>query len=127
MTTATNPKYNTIMPESDDRTVCIMVDRPISQEGYLHNFLPKVDIIVKTHGELRILIYYKEFQGWEETAALLDMFSNVKYGSHVAKLAFVNPPETEIFNRSLKKSLHKGETRFFPETALEDAVKWVKK
>lgn len=121
-----NEKFNTIMPESDDTAICIEVDKPISAEGYRDNFLPKLSKMVEQNGEARILIYFKTYKGWEEGAAGFDMESTATYGKHVAKLAFVNPPEKVIFKSKIKQPMIRGEVKFFEETDLQNAIKWVK-
>lgn len=119
-------KFNTVMDETDDRAVCIMVDKPISPEGYQQNFMPRVRDLLKNNGEIRILIYYKEFKGWEEEATKFDAEALVQYGQHVKKLAFVNPPEKEVFHKKMVSPLIKGEIKFFSEEELDDALSWVK-
>lgn len=119
-------KYNTVMPETDDRTVCMEVDKPISLEGYKDNFLPHVENIMEKHGELRILVYFKEYKGWEEEAAKFDIEQTLHYGKHITKLAYVNPPEKIIFANKVRKPLIKGEIKFFEEKELSKAIDWVK-
>ncbi len=119
-------KFNTVMKETDDRTVCMMIDKPISPEGYKENFMPRVLDMLKRNGEIRVLVYYKEFKGWEEEATKFDSEALVQYGQYVKKLAFVNPPEKEIFHKKMTKPLIKGDIRFFAEADLQEALDWVK-
>lgn len=123
---AVHEKYNTIMPETDEKTLCVEVDKPISGEGYRDNFLPRLKNMVEKTGEARILIYFKKYEGWEEQAANFDMQTTVEYGKFVKKLAFVNPPEKLVFKNKIKEPLFKGETQFFTETDLPKALSWVK-
>ena len=84
METQPNEKYNVIMPESTDQALCVMIDRPIS-DGYSENFLPRVDKMIEIHGEIRVLIYFKVFQGWEEDAARHDMRAFAEYAKKFKK------------------------------------------
>lgn len=122
-----NEKYQTIMPETDGRVLCVQVDKPISKVGYEQNFLPRLQNMLQEHGELRVLIYYKDYQGWEMEAAQNDMEAVLVYGKKVRKLALVNPPDREVFRREFKKPLISGELVVFKEEELSDAISWVKK
>ncbi len=121
-----NPKYNIIMPETDDRAICMMVDKPISIEGYSKNFLPRIKAMVEKHGEIRALVYYKEYKGWEEQAALLDIATIADYGDKVLKIAMVNPPEKRILQFKIKQSMFTGTIKLFDENELQKAIEWVK-
>ncbi len=122
---AHNKKYNTIMPQTTDRVICIEVDKPISKEGYEENFLPRVVEMIKKHGEIRILVHYKEFHGWEESAAKLDLQASAEYHSKLKKIALVNTPEKEIFHRKFKQKILGGDVQFFNKDELEKAIEWV--
>lgn len=119
-------KYNPIMPESDDRVLCIRVEKPISSEGYSENFTPRIRAMIEKHGGIRFLIHFKEYQGWEAEAALMDMAGLVEFGPKVIKFAMVNPPKTEMLRYNVKKPLLSGEARTFEERELAEAIAWVK-
>lgn len=119
-------KYNVIMPESEKNALCIQIDRVISAEGYAENFLPRLNAIVEEYGEIKILVYYKSYKGWEEDAARQDMLTSAAFGSKVAKIALVNPPEKEAFQRTVKKSLFTAEMKMFEESDLDKAIEWIK-
>jgi hypothetical protein len=119
-------KYNTVLPESDDRALCMEVDKPISRDGYLGNFVPRIEAMLKAHGEIRLLVHFKEYQGWEAEAAMMSMGGLMEYGSKFRKLALVNPPRKEIVRSKVNTPLMSGETRYFDSHELHDAIAWVK-
>lgn len=120
-------KFNTIMPETDDRTLCILIEKPISAEGYEHNFLPRFKGMLDRNGEARLLVYYKDFKGWEEEAAEKDMEITSAYGKKIRRFALVNPPRSEIFQKKVKAPLFDPEAlRLFEESELDKALNWVK-
>jgi len=121
-----NEKFNTIMPETTDRVLCVQIDRLISEEGYKENFLPRLEKMIEKYGEIRLLVNYLNFEGWENDAAREDMFSSVAFGRKVKKMAFVNTPESEIFRRTMIEENISGETKLFSEEQLQDAIDWVK-
>ncbi len=119
-------KFNPIMEESDDRTLCIRIEKPISTEGYEQNFLPRIKNMVGKYGEIRLLVYFKRYKGWEQGAAIDDIAATVEYGPLIRKVALVNPPEKEIVQHKMLKPLFKGDFRFFAEDDLQKAINWVK-
>lgn len=95
------PKH--IMPESNDRALCFVVDGPMLAEEY--ELAGKyIDAMLENQGELRILVYFKNFIGWEEAAARTDMGFSLRYGSRITKLAAVRPPEIFIAQMKVKKT-----------------------
>lgn len=121
-----NEKFNTIMPETTDRVLCVQIDRLISEVGYKQNFLPRLEKMVNKFGEICLLVYYKNFKGWEHDAAKEDMVSYAQFGKKIKKYALVNPPESEIFRRKMIDENISGETRIFSEEQLQEAIEWVK-
>ncbi len=121
-----NEKFNTIMPETTDRVLCVQIDRLISEVGYKENFLPRLEKMIEKYGEIRLLVNYLNFEGWENDAAREDMFSSVSLGRKVKKMALVNTPESEIFRRTMIEENISGETKLFSEEQLQDAIEWVK-
>ena len=119
-------KYNIVMPETNDRVLCLQVEKPISPEGYSENFVPRIRAMLEKHGGIRLLVYYKEHKGWEAQAALMEMGGVAEFGSRVVKFALVNPPKRDMLRYNVQKPLISGETRVFEEDALADALEWVK-
>jgi hypothetical protein len=121
-----NEKFNRLMPESEGATLCYELSKPISKEGYEDNFLAPALQLVHKYGELRLLMHYTNYQGWEQEAAEMDIAAHVELGRYMKKMALVNAPDKEIMSRMLKKSLNHAELRFFKTDQLEEAIKWVK-
>lgn len=119
-------KFNTIMPESDDSCLCIQIERKISSEGYKENFIKRIEKMLAVYGEVRLLIYYKSFAGWDKEAAMLDFSFGTRFENKLYKMALVNPPDSEI-ERGLSRPDHlKEKIRLFEEHELEEALIWVK-
>jgi hypothetical protein len=103
-----------------------MVDKPVSAEGYRENFLPRAEKMIAQFGELRFLVYFKKYQGWEEEAAMMDFAATNTIGNKIRRFAIVNPPAKFIALQNLRSPLVSGETRIFNEDELQDAITWVK-
>lgn len=121
----TDSTFNTIISDDGAPVLHLEIDRVISAKGYKENFLPRLEEMVEKHGEIRLLVHYKDFKGWETEAAQLDMFFSATLGKNAVKLAMVNPPKAEVFQRMLKKDLIKGEIKLFNDADLEDALSWI--
>lgn len=119
----TNSKFNQILPETTDRVLCYRVNKVISLEGYQDIALPLLHTMIEKHGEIRILVDYERFLGWEEEAAKVDMMATAALGNKLAKLALINPPESEIFHRKIKGSILSGEMKIFSD--FDKALEWV--
>lgn len=118
--------FNEIMPETDDKAVCIKVTKPITRDGMIRNLKPRVQDMVERHGEIRLLVYYADYHGWEENAVSEDMNYLLQFGGKVRKIALVAPPEKEIFKAKVNQPLIAGETRVFGDEELKDAINWVR-
>lgn len=119
-------KYNIIMPESDDRVLCVRVDKPVSPEGYSENFLPRLRAMIQAHGGIRLLIDFHEYHGWEAEAALMNMAGMADFGRLVVKIAYVNPPKREMIRAKAAADIISGEMRFFDTDQLDEALRWVR-
>lgn len=106
--------------------MCYEISKPISLEGYQGNFLGLAQKIIATYGEFRLLLYYTDYQGWEEQAAELDLKHYAEMGRHMTKLALVNAPEKELMARMIRNPLTNAELRFFAQNRLQEALEWVK-
>ena len=90
------------------------------------NFLPRVQKIIENHGELRLLIYYSNYQGWEEGAIASDMSATAEFADKLVRFALVNPPEKEVFQKKIKAPLYAGPVKIFEENELGQALDWVR-
>lgn len=119
-------KYNIVMPETDERVLCLRIEKPISPEGYSENFAPRIRAMIEKHGGIRLLIHFKAYQGWEAEAALMDMAGVAEFGQKVIKFAMVNPPKKELLRHNVNKPLITGEARTFTDDELAQALAWVR-
>ncbi|WP_435640800.1 STAS/SEC14 domain-containing protein [Micavibrio aeruginosavorus] len=119
-------QFNEIMPETDDRVICIRVDKPISGEGYKTLFLPLVQKMAADHGEIRMVLVFEKFQGWEEEAAMADLASTMFLAQHLKKLAIVNLPDKMIQYIGMRQAALKTDLRIFDASQFQDALNWAR-
>jgi hypothetical protein len=117
---------NHFVPEwSNGPVIAFDIAHPISVDGFREKFLPVLEEKINEYGEVRILLHFTEYQGWEEAAARLDLDTTARFGRYVTKLAVVNPTRTVILLYKVKEPLLNGEARFFSHGDLAEALKWI--
>ncbi len=117
----------TILPETDKRTLCITLKGVVQPDAFKDCFLEPLEEIIKHTEHYALLINYdKTYEGWSKEAAEISFQSIIDYGSQARKLAYVNPPDSKLFQINMARPLFGGEIRFFEENQLKEALKWVK-
>jgi hypothetical protein len=117
----------TVLPDSDNRTLCITLKGVIQPEAFKECFLNPLEDIIKNTQNYGLLINYDEtYEGWSKEAAELSFQSIIDYGPQARKLAYVNPPDSKLFQINMTRPLFGGEIRFFEGDQLDEALKWVK-
>lgn len=116
-----------LLPETDDRTLCVSVHGVISVEDYEEYIYKRLDAMVKKGKKFALVLHYDpSYKGWSKEAADRSFQSIINHGRHARKLAYVNPPESKIFQLKVAKDLFSGEIRFFENDELAEALKWAK-
>ena len=118
-------KFNEFMSESRDNILCFTVTKPISEEGYRKNFRDRMEDAIKDYGSVHILVYFKDYKGWEIAAAKEDLATICEKGSKIQKLAIVKPSIKDVLNLKLRDSLIGGDVKFYDEDELDEAMAWV--
>lgn len=121
------PETLVVMPESDDRTLCIEAKGYVRREEHTGKLRKGLERILEHYESYNLLLYYgTDYKGWEAEAAESSMESIIDYGKRARKLAYVNPPEKKIMQMKITADLFSGETRFFSKEDLAAAIAWVK-
>lgn len=86
-----------------------------------------VDPYIAEHGELGgLIIYTREFPGWDDFSALMTHIRFVKdHHKHIAKVALVSDMAIADFTKSIVKHFVNAEVATFHYKALADAKKWM--
>lgn len=121
-----NEETVVILPQTAGKTLCVELRGVIERRDHQKHIRQNLNDIVSKHGAFNFLIYYgPDYKGWKQDAADSSMESIVDFGKYAEKLAYVNPPEQKVFIHKLAKPLFGGETRFFDEEELDEALEWV--
>ena len=121
------PETITILPESDEQTLCLEVSGYVTREEHQEKLVAGLQHILDRHNTFNLLINYNAgYKGWEETAADSSIQSIIDFGKKARKLAYVNPPEKKIMQMKMTPDLFSGEVRFFAPYELNKAIAWIK-
>lgn len=126
MNIETKNANDAFMPQTDERCLCIRASGTVKLENYLTLYIPKIEAMIRKYGEIRMLVYYKDFKGWDEDAALMALGDPSSSHQYMKKLAMVNAPDSELGRMTLTGGFPAGVARIFAEHELETALKWVK-
>jgi len=96
----------------------------LGQEDY-QNFLPRIEEQVREHGKLRLLVHMHDFHGWTPGGLWEDIKFDVKHFKDLERIAFVGDKKWEAGMSKFCSAFTSAETRFFEETRLEAARKWL--
>lgn len=118
-------RHHGIMPETNESCLCICITEPITEAWFLNN-MSILERIRSQRGEIRFLVYYKTYQGWEEDASRADAGAFIETGKHFRKFAYVNPPHKTLLRHKMRMPMFSGEFRAFNESDLDEALRWVK-
>lgn len=119
-----NPQSFFVMPETSDRALCVQVEGAPKKENFEITTTLCNEMYAR-NGDIRLLIFCRDFAGWDEETSRLDMGFSLEFGGRMSRLALVNPPPALIALFKLKESLHKREVRYFAEGDFAEAVAWV--
>ena len=114
-----------IMAETTDRAVCFLAEGT----PHPHHFTQAsaaCQAVLDRRGELRALVYFKDFGKWDENTSRMEMGFSLDYGSQMTRLALVNPPPHIINLFKIKEGLHTNrKVRYYPENEFAEALAWV--
>lgn len=117
----------TILPESDDRTLCVNVTGVISAAIFLDFFIKPIRTIIERHGEFNLCAIYTDYQGWDSDAAEASFKYYAEVGTQGRKLAYVNAPDSRfLLLKMLEPLLPNAEIRFFEPEERDEAIAWAK-
>ena len=117
----------TILPETDDTTLCLRLNGIVTKEDYLKYFEEPLNRILEKNDHYSLLaLHAADFQGWTEEAADLSFKCISTVGAKARKAAYVNAPDSRMLMMKMLKPLMTAEVRYFDEDAYDEALRWVK-
>ena len=126
MTSEEKSHYNTVTTLNDDRVILAIIDHPISEDGYLKNFIPALRQSLSKHGEIRLAVYFRHHQGWQQGAAFKDIDNFADYAAKIKKVALINASEKEILRQEVRTVKYPHiNSQIFSEDEYAQALQWV--
>lgn len=113
------------MQETEGPLLCYTVASQVTEAEYL-DFLARVRANIATYGEFRLLLLYTNFQGWEQSAAEMDLSFYVEYGKYLKKFCLIGAPDKEVMSKMIAKQMIGGELKIFAAGRLAEALAWAR-
>ncbi len=116
--------YN-ILPQSEGNIIGIQVKGRMRAQDY-ETLLPYIENMIAQHGSIRVLSDLRDYKGVEFRAILKTLPYAFKYRSKVEKKAVVTDEQWVYTWTKLLAPFFKTEIRCFPNSAIDQAWKWVR-
>src|SRR5256886_13386825 len=96
----------------------------LDADDYKHS-RPKIEELIRKQGKLRLLVHMHDFHGWTPGGLWEDLKFDAKHFKDLERIAFVGDKQWEEGMSKFCGAFTTAETRFFEETRLEAARKWL--
>jgi hypothetical protein len=103
----------------------VHLDGKLRKEDY-KQFVPQIEQAIADRGPVRVLVHMHDFHGFTAGGLWEDIKFDAKHFSDFERIAFVGDKKWEETMSKFCKPFTHAETRFFPETQLENARAWLR-
>ncbi|HZT80698.1 MAG TPA: STAS/SEC14 domain-containing protein [Gemmataceae bacterium] len=110
--------------EAAGKALTIKLSGKLTREDYAR-FVPEVERLIRQHGKLRLLVHMHDFHGWTAGALWEDIKFDLKHFRDIERLALVGDRKWEAGMAAFCKPFTTAQVRYFDESQLEDARKWL--
>lgn len=90
-----------------------------------HVFVPDLELYIRFHGKLRLLMTLKDFHGWEMGALWEDLKFDMKHFFHVERIAIVGEDRWQKGMPLFMKPFTTARIKYFEHQEAEDAEDWI--
>ena len=113
-----------ILDESANNVLIVRMTGKLHDEDY-KDFVPKAEAVIAKEGNLRLLIIFDEFEGWDAHAAWDDFKFGMENASKIEKLGMVGDKDWQKWSAKLSRfTIH--DSRFFETEDLDKAKAWAR-
>lgn len=122
------PDTVTILPETDDTTLCLTFSGAVTKEDHYNNLVVPMRAMIERHGYYNLAIHYTtDFKGFHPDAADQSFNSIREMGHYARRIAYINPTERKLFQTNLTRTLlGESEVRNFEDHERAAAIAWAK-
>ena len=97
--------------------------------GQLHDadyehFVPVLDAAIREHGQVRLLAWLDDFQGWDAAALWDDVKFAAGHYSAVEKVALVGDKKWEEWMATVCKPFTAAAVKYFDQSQVDEAWAW---
>ncbi len=115
-----------IMPQSEDDFVAVKVKGSLTHQDYQERFIPIMSEAIEKFGKIDVLFIFEESSMRIEWGAIWD---DCRFGlanrKNFRRVGVVGGPAWVRWFESVGSLLTTSKMRFFPQTALIEAMEWV--
>jgi len=117
----------TLMPETDENTVCVISTGLVESEDFINAFEKPFRERLAKHGFCNAYVKFDEnFLGWTPEGAETSFKFITDIAPFVRKVSYVNAPDSRRLLTSMVQPLSSGEARFYDLGQEEEAMAWIK-
>lgn len=105
--------------------ICIKMSGIIDHTSFAQHLLPRMKKSYELHSEVRLMVSYEGYKGWNSDSFADDTLQMSPYRHHIKKLALINAPH-EVLGFPIKQ-LEKNAPnaiRYFNSDQIEEALLW---
>lgn len=101
-----------LLPESEGRFVALRAAGKLTDRDY-KQIVPKLEVLIKEHGPIRLLVDMTEFDGWTAMAAWDDLIFGLRHRKDFERIALVGEARWVGLAARMADAVIKGEARRF--------------
>lgn len=117
----------TILPESDDLTLCVRMQDLLCLEDHEAKLAGEIRKRIEKNGFLNLVIWYEDNHMFMDPAtAEANMRGFIDMAPYARRTAYINPTERKLLQIKLFTPLYGGEVRIFPSEEKDQAILWAK-
>jgi hypothetical protein len=113
-----------LQTEPKGKILSVKLSGKLSKEDY-EKFVPEVESLIKSQGKIRILLQMHDFHGWTVGALWEDIKFDMKHFKDIEKLAMVGDRKWEAGMAAFCKPFTSATVRYFDESEIDAARKWI--
>ena len=110
--------------EAGGKILILNLSGKLTKEDYAA-FTPEVELAVKDHGKVRMMVRLHDFHGWTLGAVWEDIKFDVHHFSHIERLALVGESRWEAGMAVFCKPFTTAKVQYFDESKADEATAWI--
>ncbi len=113
-----------ILSPSTDKVLGFKLSGKLHDEDY-KIFVPTVDAAIASQGEVRILAWFQDFQGWDMHALWDDIQFATTHCTKIERIAIVGDKKWEEWMAKVCKPFTLAKVRYFDASEVDAAWNWL--